>query len=109
MYSPAWTTNGMYNTYYSFQNTTGQMVSGKLTLSDAAGTVLSMPDLLIPAGGTASTNTASLGVLRNRTGTAKLTHDGPPGAIAVEAAIANFSFSPAYAQPVKFQGVRERR
>ena len=109
MYSPAWTTNGTFDTYYSFQNTTGAPVSGTLTLSDGTGTVLSTFGLSIPAGQTASTNTASIGVPRGRTGTAKFTHDGPPGAVVAEAAIANFSYNPAYVQPVKFQAVRERR
>jgi len=39
----------------------------------------------------------------------RFTHDGPPGAIIAEAAIANFSISPAYVQPVKFQAMREGR
>jgi hypothetical protein len=63
----------------------------------------------IPAGQTVSVNTSSAGVTRNRTGTASLTHTGPPGAILAEAAIGNFSISPAYVQPVKFQAAREAR
>ena len=61
----------------------------------------------IPAGQTVSTNTASLLVTRNLTGTARFTHNGPPGAVVAEAAIANFTISPAYTQPVKFVAVRE--
>jgi hypothetical protein len=109
MYSPAWSTNGAFNTYYSFQNTTGEALNGKLTLVDTAGAVLSTFNLAIPAGQPVSTNTQALGVTRNRTGTAKFTHDGPPGAVLAEAAIANFSLNPAYVQPVKFQPVREAR
>jgi hypothetical protein len=37
------------------------------------------------------------------------THNGPPGSFVVEAAIANFTISPAYVQPVKFQAVRQAR
>ena len=48
-------------------------------------------------------------VFRNRTGTAKLSHDGPPGAVLAEGVIANFSTNPAYVQPVKFQAVRDGR
>ena len=40
---------------------------------------------------------------------ATFTHNGPPGAILAETAIANFSINPAYVQPVKFQAVREAR
>jgi hypothetical protein len=65
--------------------------------------------LTIPAGATASTNTAALVTPRNATGTARLTHDGPPDALLAEAAIANFSTSPAYIQPVKFGAVRQSR
>ena len=107
LFSPAWSTNGNYNTYYSLQNTTGLAIGGTLTLRDAAGVVLTTSNVSIPAGRTVSTNTASLGTTRNRTGTATFTHDGPPGAVIVEAAIANFSSSPAYVQPVKFEAVRQ--
>jgi len=109
LFSPAWSTNGSFDTYYSLQNTTGAAMTGKLTLFDASGAELSTFPVSIPAGQTASVNTASLAVTRNRTGTAKLSHDGPPGAVVAEAVIANFSISPAYVQPVKFQAVREGR
>jgi uncharacterized repeat protein (TIGR01451 family) len=109
MFSPAWSTNGSFNTYYSFQNTTGTALNGTLTLLDTAGATLSTFVLAIPAGQTASTNTSSLSVVRSMTGTARFTHDGPPGAIVAEAAIANFSISPAYVQPVKFQAIREAK
>jgi len=109
MYSPAWSTNGSFNTFYSFQNTTGTAFNGTLTLLDTGGVVQSTFSVPIPAGQTASTNTQALGVTRNRTGTAKFTHNGPPGAIVAEAAIANFSISPAYVQPVKFLPVRDAR
>jgi hypothetical protein len=66
-------------------------------------------NVVIPAGRAASTSTAALGIARNQTGTARFTHDGPPGAIVAEAAIASFSISPAYVQPVKFQAVREAK
>ena len=36
-------------------------------------------------------------------GSATLTHDGPPGAVIVEAAIANFTVTPSIIQPVKFE------
>ena len=108
-FSPAWSTNGPFNTFYSFLNTTGASLSGTLSLLDPAGGVVSTLPLAIPAGQTATANTASMGVARNRTGTARFTHNGPPGAIEAEAAIANFSLSPAYVQPVKFQAAREAR
>ena len=110
MYSPAWSTNGSFETFYSFQNTTGASRVGTLTLRDTTGAVVSVIfPVTIPAGQTASVNTASLGIVRNRTGTATFTHNGPPGAILAEAAIANFTLSPAYVQPVKFQTVREAK
>jgi hypothetical protein len=48
-------------------------------------------------------------VARNRTGTAKFTHNAPPGGLVIEAAIANFALSTAYVQPVKFLPQREAR
>ena len=109
MYGPAWSTNGSFDTFYSLQNTTGSSLDARLTLFDTAGAQLSTFNLTIPAGQTTSTNTAALAVMRDRTGTARLTHNGPPGAILAEAAIANFTITPAYIQPVKMQTVREAR
>ena len=108
-FSAAWSTNGSYDTFFSFLNTTGGALSGTLTLLDTAGVVVSTFPISVPAGQTASTNTSSLGATRNRTSTAMFTHNGPPGSFVVEAAIANFTISPAYVQPVKFQPVREAR
>jgi hypothetical protein len=109
MFSPAWSTNGSFDTFYSIQNTTGTTLDGTLRFLDPSGTVLSALAVTAPAGQTLSTNTAALGVLRNRIGTALFIHNGPPGSFVIEAAIANFPISPAYIQPVKFQAVREAR
>jgi glucose/arabinose dehydrogenase len=109
LFSPAWTTNGLYDTYYSLQNTTGSTITATLTLFRTDGTSVGSISLPIPVGATASTNTVALLTPRNATGTARLTHDGPPGAVLAAAAIANFSTSPAYVQPVRFRSVRESR
>jgi len=109
LFSPSWTTNGSYNTYYSFQNTTGATITATLTLTRLDGSIASSTTVAIPSGATASTNTVSLGTARNVTGTARLNHNGPPGAVLAEADIANFSLNPAYVQPVKFKAVREQR
>jgi hypothetical protein len=109
LFSAAWSDVGAFNTFYSFQNTTGATINGTLILRDTTGTVVSTSTHAIPAGQTVSTNTATLGIPRNLTGTATFTHDGPPGAVSAEAAIANFSLNPAYVQPVKFQSAREAR
>jgi uncharacterized repeat protein (TIGR01451 family) len=108
MFSPAWSTNGSFNTFYSFQNTTATTLQGTLTLLDTTGAVLSTFNLTVPAEQTASTNASTL-VGSGKTGTARFTHNGPPGAIVVEAAIANFAINPSYVQPVKFLAVREAR
>jgi uncharacterized repeat protein (TIGR01451 family) len=109
MYSPAWSDNGTFDTFYSFQNTTGATLHGTLTLLSPSGALVIAHDVTVAAGQTVSTNTSTLGIARNQTGTARFTHDGPPGAITAETAIANFSISPAYVQPVKFQTMREAR
>jgi hypothetical protein len=108
MFSPAWSTNSTYDTFYSFYNTTSMTINGMLTLYNAAGTAVTTAPLTIAAGATGATNTSSLGTVRSTTGTAKFTHNGPPGAILAEAAIANFSISPTpYIQIVKFAPTRE--
>jgi hypothetical protein len=108
LYSAAWSTNGTYNTFYSLLNTTNDTCTGTLTLfSTVGGDVTSVP-LSIPAGATASTNTQSLGTPRNSGGSARFTHDCPPGAFLAEAAIANFTIAPTpYFQFVHFQATRE--
>ena len=90
-------------------NTTGAALSGTLTLLSTSGSELWTFPFTVPPGETVGTNTSALGVGRNQTGTAKFTHNGPPGAFVLETAIANFSISPAYVQPVKFQTVRDAR
>jgi hypothetical protein len=109
LFSPAWSTFGTYNTYYSFQNTTSATINATLTLTRSDGTSAGSTTLAIPPGVTASTNTVALGTIRNATGTTRVTHDGPPGALVPEADIANFSLTPAYVQPVRFRSVRETR
>ncbi len=108
MYSPAWSTNGTFDTFYSFQNTTNGTCGVGLTLFNTSGTSVKTTSASIASGATFSTNTSALVVPRDLVGTARLTHDCPPGAILAEAAIANFTLSPTpYIQNVKFQQVRQ--
>jgi len=110
LFSPAWSTNSTYDTYFSFYNTTNTNINGVITLYKATdGTVAGTTSLVVISGRTKPTNTVALATPRNFTGTAKFTHDGPPGAILAEADIANFSSTPAYIQPIKFEAVREKR
>src|SRR5262249_21259019 len=107
MFSPAWSTNGTFDTFYSFQNTTNATCNGTLILLDTTGTIRTTSNFAVNSGATFSTNTSTLGTARNLTGTATLTHNCPLGAFVSEAAIANFSISPTpYIQIVKFQSVR---
>jgi hypothetical protein len=108
LFSPAWSTNGSFDTFYSLYNTTNSTIAGTLTLFDTAGTAVSTVPISVAAGATASTNTVAAGAPRNTAGTALFIHTGPPGAILAEAAIGNFSISPTpYIQIVKFGPVRE--
>jgi hypothetical protein len=110
MFSPAWSTNGTYDTFYSFLNTTGGTINGTLTLYNVAGTSVGTASFVISANSTASRNTSagSLATVRNTTGTAKFVHNGPPGAILAEADVANFNITPTpYIQIVKFMPARE--
>jgi hypothetical protein len=109
MFSPAWSTNGSFDTYYAIQNTTGSTLNGTLTFRDLTGVTVSTFSFSLPAGQTVNTNTGAVGVIRNTTGTATLVHDGPPGAVSAEAAVANFSLAPAYVQGVRFVPMREAR
>lgn len=108
LYSSTWSTYDGFNSFYSFLNTTGGAITGILTLYDTSGATVATSSFTINPNAAARTNTAVLGIARNTTGTAKFTHDGPPGAMLAEAAIANFSSTSApYIQSVRFVSVRE--
>jgi hypothetical protein len=109
LFSAAWSTGGTFNTYYSLQNTTSQTVNATIVLTDAAGVEVISQVVNIPAGRTVAVNTAGMGAPRNRTGVARLTHDGPAAAVLATAAIVNLGSTPPYVQPVKFTTARERR
>jgi hypothetical protein len=106
-FSPTWSTNGSFDTFYSFQNTSSASITGTLVLRNTAGTIVDTAPLTILPGATASVNTSSMGTPRNTTGTASFTHDGPAGAIQTEAAVANFTLATPYVQTVKFAPTRE--
>lgn len=105
LFNPAWSTFGTFETFYSCTNATAnQILSATLKIFNTAGAeVGSFAFNNIAAGATVSTNTGTLGVANNLNGSATLTHNGTPGAIICEAAIANFSVAPGVIQPVKFQ------
>jgi hypothetical protein len=108
LFSTAWSTNGDFNAFYSLLNTTNATCTGTLSLFNTAGTAVTTATLTIPAGATGSTNTQVLGTVRNASGTARFTHNCPPGAFLAEAAIANFTITPTpYFQFVHFQPTRE--
>jgi hypothetical protein len=110
MFSPAWTTNGTFDTYWSFQNTTNAAITGQLTLFDLNGNqVQSLAIGPIPVKGIFGTNTVSLGVVRNKVGNVRFSHDGPPGAVEIKANQANFATSPPFIELVPFAAVREVR
>lgn len=108
MYSPAWSTNGSYDTYYSMFNTTRATCSATLSLQKLDGSFAAVQTFTIGAHNTAATNTVALGMSRNVTGTAKLTHDCPPGALLVEAVVSNFTMTPPYTHVVKFEAPRSK-
>lgn len=108
-FSPAWSTSGTYDTYYSFFNTTGNSISVTVNLVTTAGASAGSTTLVVPAGRTAATNTVSLATVRGQAGTAYLTVRGPVGSILTEADIANFTSTPGYIQPVHFEAVRDQR
>jgi hypothetical protein len=110
MFSPAWTTNGTFDTYWSFQNTTNAANTGQLTLFDLNGVLVqSLAVGPIPANAIFGTNTVALGVVRNRVGNVRFTHDGPPGAVVIKANQANFATSPPFIELVPFEAKRQIR
>jgi hypothetical protein len=109
MFSPAWSTNSTYDTYYSVYNTTNSTCNVTLTLTDTGGTVRSTFSGAVGTGTTLSTNTFALGTARNMAGTARLTHDCPPSTLVGEAAIANFTTPTPYFQFVKFVQAHSNR
>ncbi len=108
LYSALWSSSMNQNTYYSFVNTTSGSITCTLTLTTAAGVFAAATTFTIGPGLSASTNTVAMNVAPGLTGTARLTHNGPPGAILIEADIADSTTTPPYIQPVKFTAVRER-
>jgi hypothetical protein len=108
LYSPAWTTNGTFDTYWRIQNTTNEALFGTLVLLDSGGATVMSVDLppgggnRLPPGGSYATNTRSLGVPRNHVGSAVFFHNGPPGAVQIKADIAIFS-GQLVSQQVSFQ------
>jgi hypothetical protein len=109
LYSPAWTTNGGFDTHWTVQNTINEVLFGTLVLLDSAGQTVLKVDLpptapfAIPPGGTYATNTQLLHVPRNRVGSALFFHNGPPGAVQIKADIADFSKRHSIIQEVSFQ------
>ena len=91
MFSPGWSTFGSFQTFWSFLNTTNADINGTLTLLDAVGNQIAAVGLGIPTGRAAFPSTLTMGIAAGQSGTARFTHDGPPGAILAEAAITNFA------------------
>jgi hypothetical protein len=108
-YSPTWSTNGAFDTFWSFFNTTNGTCSITLSLTTTAGASAGNTTISVPANRNASTNTVALATARNLAGNARMTTDCPQEAILVEAAVASFSVSPPYIQVVKFQPQRAAR
>lgn len=105
--NPAWSTFGTFDTFYSIHNASSTTVNGTFKIFDTTGAELVSTNVSIGPGLTFSTNTqpAGLNVPRNKNGAARFTHDGSPGSLFAEAAIANFAVPPGVIQPVRFQVV----
>lgn len=88
LFSPSWSTAGALETFYSCSNTTNSALDATLTLSDTAGgQVATLSFTGVPAGGSVSTSTLALGVANDLSGSARLTHNGPPDAFVCDASI----------------------
>ena len=99
MFSPGWSTFGV-NTFWSFYNTTNATINGTLSLLSTTGGLIGPPGTqAIPPGTAWFPSTITMLIGANMSGTARFTHDGPPGAILAEAAITNFA---SFFQRVRF-------
>lgn len=105
--SPAWSTFGTFETFYSLHNAGSTTINGTLKLFNTSGVEVASVPVTIAPGLTFSTNTGALAVANNLNGAARFTHDGSPGSLIAEAAIANFTVTPSIIQPVKFQVVAQ--
>ncbi len=100
--NPGWSRGGGFNTFYSLQNTTNVTLNMTLTMLNLAGTAVATANFMIAPGQLVATNTTALTfTTADSFGTARVTHDGPPGGIICDAAIANFGTSPAAIIPAK--------
>jgi len=111
MYSASFSTNQPFNTFYAFVNTTSSPITGTLTLTPLGGGGPVPITITIPANALASTNTSVpvFATVVNKVGFATFSHNGPPGAVLISAAIANFTTNPAYNQVIEFRSVREHQ
>lgn len=103
--NPGWSTGGggAFQTFYSLQNTSNFTISMTITLFNNAGTQVGTGNFMLSPGQLLGTNTLALGVGAGQSGTMRITHTGPPEGILCDAAIANFSTSPAAIIPSKCQ------
>ena len=104
LFSTRWSTFSGFFTSYGFTNTTDVAISVTLKLIDTAGTVVATFTQSVPAGRVIYTTTNAMGVAANDTGSAFLTHNGPPGGILADAILANFGTSPPTTLVSKFEG-----
>ncbi len=99
LFSPGWSTMGV-STFWSFFNTTNATINGTLTLLNATGTQIAAAGVAILPNRAVFPSTITMAVAAGQAGTARFTHDGPPGAILAEAAITNFA---GFFQRVRFE------
>ncbi len=99
LFSPGWATFAGLQTFWSFLNTTNATLNGTITLLDTNGTQVAALGVGILPNRAVFPSTITLGIAANRSGTARFTHDGPPGAVLAEAAITNGT----YFQRVRFE------
>jgi hypothetical protein len=109
MFSPSWTTNTPFITFWSFQNTTEFPIGGTLTLVNPAGATVTTSAVTIPGDGQVGRNTSTMGVAPNQVGVARFVHNGPPGGVLIKANQANFSTSPPFIEIFPFEAVRVAR
>lgn len=107
LYSPSFTENSPYHTFYAFANNSSLTISGKLTLTTAGASPQSFSTAInaIPVGGSAGSDTTFNAGLAGKGGSAIFAHDGPANSIQAVSVVTNFN---GYVNNVAFVPLRQQ-
>ena len=112
LFNPLWSTFGVFETFYRFQNSTNASCNVTLRMVNDAGTQVANPSFAIPANSTAPTRTTGptdLNLANDQAGQAIITHNCPPGAIQLDGFLGRFDLAAPVVLPIKIQTARQQQ